>query len=202
MWSLLCIIATEAWYRSHANPNAGIFYWAAAMPTNNPTYQKIELPPRSLKLLSFDEGAGGKWTEEGVEWSAHFFRWKPKSIQSVIQSRIHRPERCLPASGLRQVGESRAQTFDAAGFRLPFRSYIYESEVKTLHVFFCQWEDGSKQQTGMEASNQAGRLRSVLTGRRVVGQQSLELILVGYDSLEKAEQAVRDRLPGLIRAES
>ncbi len=201
-WALISIGATEAWYRCHANPNSGKFCWTVAMPVSSPGFQKIELPPRTLQLLSFDEGATGKWTENGMEWSAHFFRWKPRSIESVITSRIHRPERCLPAAGLSQVSESKLLWYDAGQFKLPFRKYVFEGEGRTLFVFFCQWEDGFKEQAGMQASNQADRLQSVLSGRRLVGQQTLELILGGYPSLDAAEQAVRDRLPALIRPDA
>jgi hypothetical protein len=169
------------------------------MPKNTPGFQEIELAPRTLRLLSFDQGATGKWTENGMEWSANFFRWKPRSIESVITSRIHRPEVCLPASGMRQVSESELVCFDAGQFKLPFRKYIFESEGRTLFVFFCQWEDGFKEQVGMQASSQAGRLQSVLSGRRLVGQQTLELIVTGSASLAEAETLVRRRPPELIR---
>jgi len=199
--ALLSIGATEAWYRSHGNPNAGKFYWTAAMPTNQPDFKAVEMPPRTLQLLAFDEGANGAWTENGRDWTAYFCRWKPRSVESVITSRIHRPERCLPAAGLNQVSESKLVWYDAGPFKLPFRKYVFEGEGRALFVFFCQWEDGFKEQAGMQDSNQAGRLQSVLAGRRVVGQQTLELILSGYPSLDDADQAVRERLPSLIRAE-
>ena len=160
------------------------------------------MPPRSLKLLAFDEGASGKWAQDGVEWSAHFFRWKPSSVQSVIHSRLHRPEICLPASGLRQLGDSELVTFDVAPLKIPFRKYTFGAEGRSMYVFFCQWEDGAEQQTGMQASKQADRLQSVLSGRRMVGQQTLEIILGGCDSLDKAEQAVRSRLPDLIKLDA
>ena len=202
LWSLLCIAATEVWYRSHEIKDLGLFHWSVALPEFKSGFEKIELPPRSLKLLAFDLGATGKWQEEdGCQWTLYFFRWNPSSIHSVIQSRIHRPDVCLPAAGLRQVSESKMDYFDAGNLRLPFRSYIYEAEGRILHVFFCQWEDGTTDQSGLEDSKQEGRLQSVLTGRRLLGQQTLELILTGYDSLEKAESAVRRRLPELIRGE-
>jgi hypothetical protein len=69
-----------------------------------------------------------------------------------------------------------------------------------MYVFFCQWEDGSEHQTGMQSSKEGDRLQSVLSGRRNVGQQTFEIILTGSDSLDKAEQSVRARLSGLIRA--
>jgi hypothetical protein len=74
-------------------------------------------------------------------------------------------------------------------------------EGRKLYVFFCQWEDGAEEQLGMQSSGQADRLQSVLKGRRLVGQQTLEIIIAGGKSLAEAEQQVRRYLPELIRAE-
>ena len=202
-WALLCLLATELWYRSHESKTAGAFYWSVALPETNRSFQKIELPPRSLKLLAFDQGATGRWPgEDGSEWTLYFFRWNPRSVESVIHARLHRPDVCLPAAGLRQVAESKLALFGAGRLQLPFRSYTYESGGKTLYVFFCQWEDGAENQRGLQDSKGADRLQSALTGRRHLGQQTLELILSGYASLELAEAALRLRLPELIRLDS
>jgi hypothetical protein len=202
-WTILCIGATEVWYRSHTVKDAGVFHWTVALPGNKPGFQKIELPPRTLHLLAFDAGSTSQWNEDdGSEFSLSFFRWNPRSIHSVIQSRIHRPEDCLPASGYKQLAESELVFFDAGRFKLPFRKYTYASEGQILYVFFCQWEDGAETQTGMGASGQTERLRTVWVGRRLVGQQTLEIIITGSPSLAEAEALVRRRLPELIRPDA
>lgn len=200
-WTVCCLGLTEAWYRSHDLKKAGTFFWTVQLPETKPGFEKITPPPRTVKLLAADLSMTGKWREDdGSEWSAYFFRWKPRSIQSVIMSRMHRPEVCLAAAGLRQISESEPVLFQADKLNLPFRKYTFESEGRTIFVFFCQWEDGAEQQTGMRASKQADRLQSVLTGRRKLGQQTLELMLTGYSTLAEAETAVRGRLMGLVRA--
>jgi hypothetical protein len=50
-------------------------------------------------------------------------------------------------------------------------------------------------------SNQTDRLRSVLVGRRIVGNQSLELMVTGYASLDEADRAFAQRLPEMIHLE-
>jgi len=203
VWSIICLAATEAWYRSHAVKDEGTFHWSVVLPESKPGFEKVTMTPRTEKLISADLAATGKWQEDdGSEWTAYFFRWQPRSIQSVIMSRVHRPEVCLPASGLRQVGDSKPVVFDAGALPLPFRAYTYEAEGKTLHVFFCQWEDGSEKQAGMGASGQADRLKSVLTGRRKLGQQTLEFIITGHRTLDEATQALGKQLPSLIRIET
>jgi hypothetical protein len=54
----------------------------------------------------------------------------------------------------------------------------------------------------MGASGQTERLRTVWVGRRLVGQQTLEIIITGSPSLAEAEALVRRRLPELIRPDA
>ena len=202
LWSLLCIGATEAWYRSHTPKDSGVFHWSVALPEGKTGFEKVELAPRTIKLLRYDLAATGKWrVEDGSEWSVDFFRWQPRSIEAVINSRTHRPEVCLPASGFRQLSSSELIQVEASGLTLPFRKYTYEMDGRKLYVFFCQWEDGAENQAGMQSSGQADRLQSVLKGRRLVGQQTLEIIVTDCNSLEQAEQQLRKHLPELIRLE-
>ena len=204
-WAILCLVATEVWYRSHAVKDAGAFHWTVALPESKPGFEKVELPRRTLRLLAFDAGGTSQWKEEdGSEFSLSFFRWNPRSIQSVIQSRVHRPEVCLPASGYKQLAESELVFFDAGQLKLPFRKYTYASEGQILYVFYCQWEDGAETQTGLgaSASGHIERLRSVWVGRRLVGEQTLEIIITGSPSLAEAEALVRRRLPELIRPDA
>lgn len=199
-WSLCVLVLNEMWYRSHELKNTGDFHWSVALPESNPTFRKIDMAPRTLHLLKFDVGATGTWQQgDGSQWTLYFFRWLPRSIGSVIQSRIHRPDECLPAAGLEQVSDAGIKYFAVGKLKLPFRRYAYLEDGKPLFVFFCQWEDGSEKQLGLQGSNQTDRLRSVLVGRKVVGNQSLELLVAGYAKLEEADQALAQYLPAIIR---
>jgi exosortase len=201
-WALCSLALTEVWYRSHEIKNPGEFHWMASLPTNNPTFHQIELAPRSVQLLKHDLATTGKWQEpDGSQWTGYFLRWFPRSINSVIMSRIHRPDRCLTAAGMRQVADAGIKYFAAGNLELPFRRYVFEAEGRVFHVFFCQWEDGSEKQMGLMDSNQTDRLRSVLVGRRRVGNQSLELMVSGYATLEEADRALALRLPQLVQPE-
>ena len=201
-WSLCILVVTEVWYRAHESKNPGVYHWSVILPEANPTFQKIELAPRTLQLLAFDAGATGEWQQEdGSHWTLYFFRWMPRSIGSVITSRIHRPDRCLPAAGLVEVATAGIRYFAAGKLQLPFRRYTYTEAGKPLFVFFCQWEDGSEKQLGMQGSSQSDRLRSVLVGRRVVGNQNLELLIGGYTTLDEADRALEQSLPAMIRAD-
>jgi len=199
LWSLACVGATEAWYRLHASKSDSGPRWSAVLPTNNATFKAIQLPPRSVRLLQNDSGATGSWGEgDGSEWTAFFLRWNATSASSIFRARQHRPDVCLPASGLSLVEDGGLELFKAQQFTLPFHKYTYQSGGTVLYVFFCQWEDGAKRQSGLANTEQGGRIKAAWDGHRVLGQQNLELILTGYHSLAEAAEAVRKRLPALI----
>jgi exosortase len=198
-WAVFILGCTELWYRAHELKSQGAFYWSASFPTNSPSYAAIEINEKVRRNLRHDVGLSGSWKEEdGTEWSGHYFRWNPKSVQSIISARQHRPDVCLPASGLQQVEDAGVEYVNVSGLKLPFRKYTYSLNGAPLHVFFCQWEDGSEQQVAMWWSKKAERVRAALVGRRNLGQQSLEFILRGYGSLTEAEQALKKHLPDLI----
>lgn len=200
VWSILTLLATEAWYRAHEIKQEGAFRWSANFPTNAPTYSPIEINDKVTKNLRHDVGQCGKWTlDDTTVWAGYYFRWNPKSIASIISARQHRPDVCLTASGLRQLEDAGTELFSVQGLQLPFRKYTFGSTGGPLHVFFCQWEDGAERQTGMWWSKKAERLRAAWVGRRRLGQQSLEFVISGHPSLEAAAEALRQRLPSLVR---
>jgi exosortase/archaeosortase family protein len=202
LWSLFCIAATQVWYRAHEAKAPDFVHWSVTLPETKPTFQKIELPPRTLELLKYDLGAAAAWQEEeGSNWSVYFFRWQGKSIQSIMAARYHRPEVCLPASGLQQISGSQADHFAAAGLKLPFRKSTYSAPGQVLYVFYCIWQDGDERRIGMRSRGSGDRLLGPIEGRRRFGQQVLEIITSGYASAAEAERAVRQRLPDLIRLE-
>jgi exosortase len=201
-WMLAILALNETWYRLHEVKEAGLFHWSVRLPETRPTFEKVELPPRTVRMLACDASAAGRWREpDGSVWTVNFFRWKPRSVESIIHARLHRPDVCLPAAGFEQVADSGVVWLPAGGLDLPFRKYVYEGQGQRLEVFFCQWEDGAEKQPGMGASKQADRLRAVLKGRRWLGQQTLEFILKGYANLEQAERQLRRELPDLIAVE-
>ncbi len=87
-------------------------------------------------------------------------------------------------------------------FSIPFHALSFEDGGSKLYVFYCLWVQRSKSSdwplTGDEWSRLA-RLRSVLLGERKLGQQTLEIVVSGYDTPEKAEIAFRREMVNLIQ---
>jgi exosortase len=200
LWVLLCLAATEAWYRVHDTDPAKTVRWTAQFPTNSPTARKIFIDKDTRKVLKYDQGTALSWDEpDGNNWSAFFFRWREGEATSRMAARDHRPEICLPSTGYRLKTDSGIHFMPAQGLELPFRAYTFEEAGRVLHVFFCLWEDGAEKQAGLGKSKYLDRLDSVLAGKRRVGQQTLEIIISGYKDMEEAELALRQRLPNFIQ---
>lgn len=200
LWSLLCFGVTEAWYRAHETDPAQTVRWSAQFPANSLSARNNPVSKEIRDILKCDQGSDFSWEEtDGSKWSAFFFRWRAGEATSRMAARDHRPEICLPSRGYKVEADLGIHFLPAQGLELPFRAYTFAEAGRVLHVFFCLWEDGAEKQTGLGRSKYLDRLDSVLAGRRRLGQQTLEIVVSGYVSMEEAEQALRQRLPSLIQ---
>jgi exosortase len=200
LWVPMVLVATEAWYRTHDTDPAQTVRWSAQFPTNSPTARNVPIDKDTRQRLKYDQGTALSWDEpDGSTWSAFFFRWRSGEATSRMAARDHRPEICLPSTGYKLKTDSGILYLPAHGLELPFRAHTFEEAGRVLYVFFCLWEDGAEKQAGLGKSKYLDRLDSVLAGRRRLGQQTLEIIVSGYPGMAEAEQALRQRLPGLIQ---
>ena len=203
LWSLLCLVATEVWYRGHELRRADTAQWWVSYPTNLPSFQPVNVSKAAAKLLRHDMESGGSWDDpDGTKWSVFCFRWKEGDPAARMSAQGHRPEYCLVGSGHNLIAMSGTQYLPAKGIALPFRLYTFDRAERPMHVFFCLWEDGAETQAGYGKTKTGDRLRTAWAGRRGMGQQTLEIICTGYPDMAAAEKAARERLPGLIRVEN
>ena len=144
----------------------------------------------------------------------YVFRWNP-GRNSALLANLHRPDVCLPASGWTQVADDGVRNYPVAGaFELPFRHFEFQRAIgnsapQTAHAFYCLSEDRAAESSvpaitrlpGMTGSSsewtRAERLRTVLEGRRHLGQQVIEAIFVSNESLSSAD--AESRLRDLVR---
>ncbi len=143
------------------------------------------------------------------------FRWKP-GRNSALLANLHRPDVCLPASGWTQMADDGVRNYPVTGsFELPFRHFEFQRAFEglapqTAHAFYCLSEDRasgasispqSAKLPSMSGSRsewtRAERLRSVLQGRRHLGQQVIEAIFVTSEPLSTAE--AESHLRNLVR---
>jgi exosortase len=148
----------------------------------------------------------------------YLFRWNP-GRNSALLANLHRPDVCLPASGWSQVADDGVRSYPASdSFKLPFRHFEFQrafgnSTPQTAHAFYCLSEDRawgpSASQRGGEIPLMSGsrsewtraeRLRTVLEGRRHLGQQVMEIVFLSRESLSTAdaESRLRDLVRGVV----
>jgi hypothetical protein len=157
--------------------------------------------------------------QNSISCLLYSFRWKP-GRNSALLANLHRPDVCLPASGWTQVADDGVQNYPVAdGFQLPFRHFEFQrtfegSAPQTAHAFYCLSEDraaaiasASPARASLPSMSgsrsewtRAERLRSVVEGRRHLGQQVIEGIFIASEpfSAEDAESHLRDLVRHVI----
>ena len=157
--------------------------------------------------------------ENTISCLLYVFRWNT-GRNSALLANLHRPDVCLPASGWSQVADDGVRNYPvSAAFELPFRHFEFQrafgdSPPHTAHAFYCLSEDraagsSAPQQganlvahsPGMSGSRsewtRAERLRTVLEGRRHLGQQVIEAIFISSEPFSAAD--AESHLRALVR---
>jgi exosortase len=131
----------------------------------------------------------------------YFFRWRAGG-NSALLANVHRPDVCLPASGWIQAGDYGIRFYPvSAKLSLPFRHFLFSqggatagstasaSRQRFAHAFYCLREDRvrneseeglAREQFAQEPSDwsRRERLGLVAQGRRHLGQQVMEFVLI------------------------
>ncbi|CAN5519581.1 hypothetical protein BH18VER1_BH18VER1_01820 [soil metagenome] len=193
--------ATQAWYGINEARATKVEPWTVTWPTDAPNWKELPIADRAQELLRYNEGGGGAWTgTNGDQWAMYFFKWLPGRTAGLF-IRNHRPDICLPASGMKLRGGVQQKIITVNGVPLPMRSYVFESGTSLLHVFYCYWDGSDPTMIAQDQENwtASGRLDAVRRGKRDVGTQMLEIVAFGHDTQEAAENAVRQQLGRIIR---
>lgn len=191
---------TQAWYLVHEARTARVEPWTVTWPTTAQNWKSIPVADQAQELLRYNEGGGGTWSgEAGNQWAMYFFKWLPGRTAGLF-IKNHRPDICLPASGMKLRGGVHQKVLTVNGVTLPIRSYVFENGSKLLHVYYCYW-DGSPPDLIQDQENwtAAGRLDAVRRGKRDIGTQMLELVAFGFDTEEQADAAARDQLAKIVQ---
>ncbi len=194
---------TQIWYRIHEARAAKVEPWSIAWPTAARDYNEVPIAKQAEDLLRYNEGGGGSWIDAaGHQWTMFFFKWLPGRTAGLF-IKNHRPDICLPASGMTLRGGVQHKRFTVNGVTLPIRAYVFEAGSTLLHVYYCYW-DGTPIEVGAQDQENwtaAGRLEAARRGKRDVGTQMLEVVVAGYHDEAEAERAVRRQLSEIVRAD-
>src|SRR5438552_13325974 len=226
-WLLFVEVGPTAWYRLHETNLVTGMRWSVQWPEQAPNFRKLKIDEEIRAVLRFDEGEAAAWMAASpvnrtgpntISSLLYVFRWNPGK-NSALLANLHRPDVCLPASGWTQVKDDGVRSYPASGsFELPFRHFEFQrtfegSAPQIAHAFYCLSEDralgaptgfGGDGSPGMFGNRsewtRAERLRSVLNGRRHLGQQVIEAIFVSSEpfSAVDAESHLRDLVREVI----
>jgi exosortase len=198
---LLGEVAVQMWYSSHESSLARS-RWSIRWPRDQSAYQEVAVAPETQGMLRYNEGGGATWKgEDSRQWVMYFFRWLPGRTAALFVKN-HRPDVCLPASGMTMRREESLRLETINGVRLPVRSYRFEQSGTPLHVLYCYWDARALRDEGSaliaEDWTPAGRIQAALHGRREVGTQMLEIAVWGYEDDAEAAAALRQRLQTIV----
>ncbi len=201
---LVSEIAVQTWYRSHEQNAAA--RWTVSWPTSAPNYQTVPIAPESAALLQYSDGGGASWqAADARRWTMYFFNWLPGRTAALFV-KIHRPDVCLPASGLTMEHDSGMKVVLVNGVNLPVRAYRFDDHGIPLHVFYCYWDARSNYDNVAAAEEEdwtaLGRIRAALRGRREVGAQMLEIVVWNYDDDAAANEALEKELAAIVHKAS
>lgn len=202
LW-IIAIGASELWYRAHERPGSSPeMSWSLAPAS---AAEPVKIPERTLAMLLRPEVAfSERWADEGgSRWQLFFFQWMPgrSAIQSAMS--VHDPRVCLGSIGMTLVENCGLAQVRAAGFTIPFRRYIFSSRGVPLYVFQSVVKDDSPGQFSEEVPEEfsaAGRLRSVLSGRRNRGLRVLEVAIWGARNLPDAQARLQSHLENRLKS--
>ena len=172
LWLVLAEAGVQLWYRLHQSSIVNT-RWAANWPTMSPEYKTVPIPSEAEGLLRYSEGGGATWESDGGHhWTMYFFRWLPGRTAALFV-KVHRPDICLPASGMTMIGDTGIRLLAINGVSLPVRSYRFDDHGIPLHVFYCYWDARSSYENVKAATEEdwtvRGRVRAALRGRREMG---------------------------------
>ena len=202
IWICFAEAGVRTWYALHQQTVTNT-RWAVQWPVSESGYKSVSIPPEAESLLRYNEGGGGEWeAADGHLWMMYFFRWFPGRTAALFVKN-HRPDICLPASGMTMERDNGLRLVAVNGVNLPVRSYRFDDRGAPLHVFYCYWDARSSYENVAAAEEEdwtaRGRVRAALRGRRETGAQMLEVVVWGYDDDNAASQVLQRQLAQIIR---
>jgi exosortase len=201
-WILASEVAVQLWSRAHSLPVTNA-HWHVQWPAEESTFRVVPIPPETKTLLHFNEGSAGMWQRDGRPWMLYFFRWSPGRTAG-LSVKIHRPEICLPATGMTLTGDDGSQLLTINGIDLYVHSYRFDDRGEPLHVLYCYGDvrspDGRAFGAEQEDWTAQGRLRAAFKGRPEIGAV-FEVAAWGYRDDSTAYDLMRRELHKLIRAD-
>ncbi|HXA09069.1 MAG TPA: exosortase/archaeosortase family protein [Chthoniobacterales bacterium] len=201
-WFALTEIAVATWYRPGLAQIASA-PWTIAWPTSELDYQPQPVAAAAEVLLQSSDGGAATWRSSNNDrWMMYSFHWLPGRTAALFLKN-HRPDICLPASGLTMVRETGIHLLTINGINLPIRSYRFDDNGQPLHIFYCYWNGRSSYVSDASATTEdwtaRGRLHAAWQGKRELGARMFELAVWGHENDAQATAALQRELEKIVR---
>ncbi len=201
VWLCLTEVAVAFWYAPRATETSNP--WTVTWPTNETGYQSQPIPAAAQELLRYNEGGAATWrSADDRRCMMYAFHWLPGRTAALFVKN-HRPDICLPASGLTMVQESGVHLVTVNGVHLPIRSYHFDDNGRPLHIFYCYWDGRSSYIDDAAAAAEdwtvRGRLHAAWQGKRELGARMFELAVWGHENDAEARTILQRELEKVIR---
>jgi len=202
LWIGLTEICAAGWYRAQRANSPQTSSWSVSWPADQKAYAPAKIPEAAQELLLYNEGGGANWTgADGHPWMMYYFRWLPGRTAAHFV-KFHRPDVCLPATGMTMTRDNGIRFVTVNGVHLPIRSYRFENGSTPLHISYCYWDARSSYSSESAANEEdwtvRGRLRAAWGGRRETGAQMLEVVVWDYDNDADAVSALQRQLEEIV----
>ncbi len=201
LWLLSVEGVNRWWFQSAERHTRSGPSWELHPPEHDPAWKPTVLSEEAASILRYSHGKSAVYSEIGAPlWQIFFFEWDPGRTSAQL-ARMHRPEICLPAAGIRHVGSAPPFTLAAAGTTLEFEGSVFDSQNGVLYVYRTL----SEQRPDTARANAfdlgvKGRLLGAWAGVRNTGQKLLQICVVDAHDEFEARQDIQDRLPPLLRS--
>ncbi len=196
-WFLLVLTATEIWFYDGGKPPQS--RWSLVPP---PASEAIEIGEAVENQLQCDRTTASIWREpDGGRWLLYFLEWRPGPVRSRVLARVHRPEICLSATGLKLVKDRGPLVVEAGGLSLSFRAYTFEQGGNLLFVYYGLWQNRTERGLSrgpLSESEHIAGMQAVLWRERNLGQQVAELAATGYANAEQADAGFQAAIRKLL----
>ena len=176
---LSSLVITESWFISHEQGDRGKWGWSLHRRDGMAGMSGVTLSPSTLRLLFYPAGFSEKWiTPEGKRGQVFFFEW-PAGRTAVQAVTMHNPEVCLSNIGMHLRSTLEPLICDLGAGKIPFKSWIFEENGRSVYVYQALLEQGAEAERVPELpeDSTSGRLKSLLTGHRNLGQRMVEVAL-------------------------
>jgi exosortase len=198
---LLSFLVDFAWYRDIAKGGeSGFEYGNMQWGDLGVEVESIAISPAATAQLKYSNGHQHVWTSSsGANWTAFYFNWEQGRISS--HAGVHRPENCLPATGINLSDSWDPLLWTTpGGYVIPFQSMTFEGLGMQTHVFFAVWDENGT--TPWVSTTWSQRLADVWYRRVVSGRHSLQFLVNQSHSQEHARSEMLEILNQLYPAQS